>query len=70
MVSDIALETAALVLQTIYEEDGEIAALKAMVDQYKRMAERALAIAPMPPVFTEDGGVEIPAFLKRLADGS
>jgi len=50
---DIATAVAAKLLQTIYEEDAELSAQKAIADQYRKLAERALMVSPVPPILVQ-----------------
>lgn len=45
---DLATEVAAILLQTIYENDAELKAQKALADEYRKIAEDALDLSPMP----------------------
>lgn len=47
---EIAMEVAALLLQTVYEEDAEVKNLVAERDRYRKLAEDALLLRP-PSMF-------------------
>lgn len=47
---NIAMEVAALLLKTVYEEDAEVRMLVAERDRFRKLAEDALSIRP-PPMF-------------------
>jgi len=45
----IAVDVAANLLQMIYEEDAEISRLKQEAERYRKVAERSLQFASIPP---------------------
>jgi hypothetical protein len=47
---DIATRTAALILQSLYEEHGELNRLRAEADNWKRLAEENVELRPKPPI--------------------
>lgn len=46
--SDIAIKVAVPLLETVFEEDAELNAMRHERDTYRKLAEDALRIAPMP----------------------
>lgn len=48
---EIAMEVAALLLKTVYEEDSEVRMLAAERDRFRKLAEEALAVRPPPMYF-------------------
>lgn len=51
--ADIALEVAALLLRTVYEEDSEVRNLAAERDRFRKIAEDAVAFSPPKFLFRE-----------------
>lgn len=47
---EIAIRVAAMVLETIFQEDAELNAQRELAERYKKIAEDALMFAP-PPMF-------------------
>ena len=48
---DIATTACVVLLETIFQEDAELNAMRRERDEYKKIAERALALSPIPPIF-------------------
>lgn len=57
-LAEYAQDVAAQVLKLIYEEDAEIARLTQERDHYKKLAEEALAVRPMPMFIKPTTGAE------------
>jgi hypothetical protein len=55
---DIATAVGATLLQRIYENDAELAEQKAMADHYRKIAEEALAVRPMPVFLARDAAAK------------
>jgi translation elongation factor EF-Ts len=53
---DIAMDVATILLQTLYEEDGECARLRVEADAYKKIAEESIGLRPMAPMILTGGG--------------
>jgi hypothetical protein len=47
---DIAIKVAAMVLETVFRDDAELNAQRAIADQYKKLALESLGFRPMPPL--------------------
>lgn len=47
---DIAMTATAMLLRTILEDDAELRAMKQQVNAYRKMAERSIALSPVPLV--------------------
>jgi hypothetical protein len=59
LVGDIALKAAAIVAQRIYDEDGEIAALRIERDHYRDRVLEALKLAAAPQYIISGGKMQV-----------